>query len=142
MSRLAGQGNGRRIGQLRNSKRWEAALSGAKKIARPTQFQIFFGEHEPVVRLSQHLQPLQCVLAVSLCDQGTVAGMLAPADAPAKLVKLGETEPIGVLDQHYRRIRYVNAYFDHGCAHEDLMFTGSKGAHDFILLGARHTPMQ
>ena len=49
-------------------------------------------------------------------EQNAMAALLAAPDAAAQLMQLRESEPLGVLDDHQRRVRHVHADLDdRGC---------------------------
>ena len=58
-----------------------------------------------------------CAVSVSSSlrarDEQAVRLLRAAADAAAQLVQLGEAEAVGVLDDHHRRVRDVDADLDH-----------------------------
>src|SRR5438445_3385169 len=66
----------------------------------------------------------------------------AAADASAKLVKLGEAEALGVLDDHDGGVRDVHADFDDGSGDEDLRFVLAEALHDFLFFVAGEAAMQ
>ena len=66
----------------------------------------------------------------------------AAADAPAKLVELGESEALGVFDDHHGGVGHVDADFDDGCRDEDLRFVFAEALHDFVFFLAREPPVQ
>ena len=69
--------------------------------------------------------------------------MLAPADAAAQLMQLRQPEPLGMLDDHHRRIRHVDADFHDRGRHQDLKL--ARPANAFITRSLRirlHPPVQ
>ena len=62
--------------------------------------------------------------------------MLAAADAPAQLVQLRDPVAIGVLDEHDRGVRDVDADLDHGRGHEHVGAAGGEVGHR-LLFGPR-----
>ncbi len=69
--------------------------------------------------------------------------LLRPAPDPAaQLVQLGEPEPVGLLDDHDRRVRDVHADLDHRCRDEDVQFPAGEGVHHSAPLGRREAPVQ
>ncbi len=70
-------------------------------------------------------------------------GLLGAAtDAPAQLVELREAEALGVLDDHDRGVRHVNADLDHGRRDEHLYLAADEAAHHLFLLGGLHPAVQ
>ena len=61
------------------------------------------------------------------------------ADPAAQLVELGEAEAVGLLDDHDRRVRDVDADLDHGRRHEHASAV-LKGAHHLVPLGRLQLP--
>ncbi|MNS21388.1 hypothetical protein D3C72_531490 [compost metagenome] len=68
--------------------------------------------------------------------------MLPPANPAAKLMKLGQAEPVGVHNNHQRGVRHVYADLDHGRRDEELHLVRIELAHHFFLLGRRHPAVQ
>ena len=52
--------------------------------------------------------------------------MRAAPDAAAQLVQLEQPEPVGVLDDHHRRVRDVDADLDHGRGDEHVELAGAE----------------
>ena len=52
--------------------------------------------------------------------------MLAPSDAAAQLMQLRQAEALGVLDDHHRRIRHVDADLHDRGRDENLELAGGK----------------
>ena len=60
----------------------------------------------------------------------------AAADAAAQLVQLGETEALGMFDDHDRGLRHVDADLDDGGGHEDReRARGERRHHAVLVLG-------
>ena len=55
------------------------------------------------------------------------------SDAPAQLMKLSETELLGVEDDHEGRLRHVDADLDDGCRDEKGRAPGGEILHDLRL---------
>ena len=68
--------------------------------------------------------------------------MGAAPDSPPQLVELGQAESLRPLYQHHRRIRDVDADFDHRCGDQDIDLSRSKKVHHLLLLGERQPAMQ
>jgi hypothetical protein len=49
-------------------------------------------------------------------------------------MELGETEALGVLDDHYGRVGHVDTDFDDGGGDEDVDFAALEAAHDDLFL--------
>jgi hypothetical protein len=67
--------------------------------------------------LFKHPQPLRSnsstVAPGSRCYQEAAAGSAAPANTPAQLVQLSESEAVRVFNQHDGGFWLVNANFNH-----------------------------
>jgi hypothetical protein len=60
----------------------------------------------------------------------------ASANSAAQLVKLGEAEALGMLDDHHGCVGYVDTDFDDGGGDEDIDFSALKATHDdFFFVG-------
>ena len=84
--------------------------------ALAAQLEVALGELEAVGRLDERLEPrLRGVgqLVLRPRDQQAVRLLRAAADAAAELMELREPEPVGLLDDHDRRVRDVDADLDH-----------------------------
>ena len=57
-------------------------------------------------------------------------------------MKLGQSEPLGILDHHDRSIGHIDSYLDHRGGYQDLYLAASEPFHDIILLGLAHPPME
>ena len=53
-------------------------------------------------------------------------------------MQLRQAEPLGVLDQHHRRVRHVHAHLDYRCGHQYLGLVAHKAAHLPVLGFGRH----
>ena len=84
--------------------------------ALAAQLEVALGELEAVGRLDERLEArLRRVgqLLLRPRDEQAVRLLGAAADAAAQLVELGEPEAVGLLDDHDRRVRDVDADLDH-----------------------------
>ena len=68
--------------------------------------------------------------------------MRGAADATAQLVQLGESEALGVFDDHDRRVRDVDADFDDRRRDEDVELPAREGVHDPIFVVRLHPAVQ
>ena len=64
--------------------------------------------------------------------------LLAAPDPPAQLVKLGEAEAIGMLDDHQSGIGDVDADLDHRGRDQHGDAPGGEGGHHRVLLRPLH----
>ena len=65
----------------------------------------------------------------------------ASADTAVKLIKLGESEIIGVVDEHCIGGADIDAGFNDGGAHQDVYFVGEKAQHFLLKFILRHLAM-
>ena len=68
--------------------------------------------------------------------------MFATPDATSELVELQQSEMVGVLDHHDRRVRHVDPDLDDGRRHEHVGLAGAERAHRRFLVRRRHLPVQ
>lgn len=103
----------RRIGQ-ESGVRLPAGLLGAENTPGPPQFQVLFGQGEAILRPGRDSQALHPLLAALRSgNQETKRSVLPPSDPSAKLMKLGQTETLGLLDDHDRGVGNVHTDLDH-----------------------------
>ena len=69
-----------------------------------------------------------------LSQQNAVRGNVAPADAPAQLVQLRQSEPLGMFNDHQGCLWDVNTHFDHCCGNQDINALFQKTGHDLIFI--------
>src|SRR6516225_10115968 len=92
----------------------QPALARAEELARTAQLQILLGDAESILGFPKDLQPRPRRLAErGLIEQKAGRAGLAPADASAELVELGEAEALRMLDHHDRGGRHIDADLDH-----------------------------
>ncbi len=95
-----------------------------------------------VVSVSAFSRSRPASLSGAWYKQNAVRLMRAAADAAAQLVQLREPEALGVLDDHDRRVRHVDADFDDGRRDEDVELPARKGLHDPVLVVRLHAAVQ
>ncbi len=113
-----------------------------KTCARAPDLEILLREHETVGARGHRRQALLAVLGRRVGEQEAVRAVAAAPDAAAELVQLREPEPVGVLDDHHRRVRDVDADLDHRRRDEHVELPGAKRAHHRLLLLRRHLAVQ
>src|SRR5207245_3807684 len=91
-----------------NFQRWSAALRCAEHIARAAQFPVRFGHFKPVRRSFQNGELRRSLLGLAEAQQDAKRFVFAAADPAPKLVQLGETESLGVCNQHNSRIWHID----------------------------------
>src|SRR3954451_15050099 len=88
----------------------QSALLRTEYLAAAAQPQILLGDAEPVLGLAQDREPPPSDVAERrLIQQEAGRRLVAAPDAAAQLVQLREAEALGVLDNHHRRRRHVDA---------------------------------
>src|SRR5579885_43967 len=121
----------------------DAGLARAHHFAGAAYLQIFFGDAEAVGRLFPDAEALLCDGCLFVgSHQHAVALLRAATDATAELVQLRETEALGVLDDHHRGVRHVNADLDDGRRDEYLYLARDEAAHDLFFLRSLHPAVQ
>ena len=85
---------------------------------------------EAVLGLEQRAQPRLAVLGRRRARRGGRCRGRAPRpDAAAELVELREAEALGVLDDHQRRVRHVDADLDHRRRDQDARLARLEARH-------------
>src|SRR4029077_19540269 len=110
-----------------------AALTLAKQITHSANAQIGARDLEAVVGRTEYSQSIGGLRA-DVPEQDAEGLLGATPDPAAELVKLRETESLGVLDEHHRRVRHVDSHFDHRRRNEDVDLSIAKLAHDRVAL--------
>ena len=104
--------------QPREAEVGEPGLARAEQLALAAQLEVALGELEAVGRARRAPPGGRRAVSVSSSrrarDEQAVRLLRAAADAAAQLVQLGEPEAVGLLDDHDRRVRDVDADLDHG----------------------------
>ena len=93
---------------------------------------------KPSAGLDERLQPGDGRLRQLLLrprDEQAVRLLRAPPHAAAELVQLGEPEAVGLLHDHDRRVRHVDADLDHGGGHEHVEPPRLEARHEVAALG-------
>ena len=112
-------------------------LAVPEDIALAAQGQIEGGQLEAVVGALHGRQARERLLALGSGDEEHLGRLLTAAHAPAQLVQLGESEAVGVLDDHDRGVGNIHAHLDDRRGHEHLDLAFAELLHDLALgLGA------
>ena len=123
-------------------KAGKPALPRAEHFAAPAQPQILLGDDEPVLGPAHHIEPLPCRLGQRLAVEQDAGGWFGAAPDPAaQLMQLRQAEALGMLDDHDRGIRHIDAHLDHRGRHQDGDFARGKRCHHAVLVLAREAPM-
>src|SRR3954452_3116979 len=118
------------------TQRGQARLFRAEELAGAAELEVHFRDVEAVRRFDEGADAFPGGVVHLFGDQDAVALRRAAADAAAKLVELGETETLGLLDEHQGGVAYVHADFDDRGGHEDLDRALLKLLHGrFLLVG-------
>src|ERR1700722_5508509 len=107
-----------------------AVLPGAEKFPRAAQFQILLGNLKSVGRSDHRFdsgQGLACDFFWG--DQNAGRFCRAPANTSAELMEWGETEAIGVLDDHDGGVGNVHADLDDGSRDQKLNLVAAEAFH-------------
>jgi hypothetical protein len=115
-------------------------LLAPEEVALAADAQVRTGDLEAVASAPEDLEALERPLP-RLGDEDAVARALAPAHPAAELVELREPEPLGVLDDHYGGVGYVDADLDHRGGDQHVDLAGQERAHDRVTVGGRQLPM-
>ena len=108
-------------------------LRRAKEITRAAGLQIILRHGEAVRRAAQKLQPLAHRVVAVVGNQNAAGIRCAASHAPAQLVQCRQAEPLGVLNDHDRCVRHVNADLDDCRRDKHVQLTGLESLHDIVL---------
>src|SRR5690606_3162490 len=103
-----------------------SALAFSEQLARAANLEVVCRERETGAESLQCLDRLEPFGGVGRQasqrrgDEISVGLMVRSADAPAQLMKLRKTEPVGAIDDDGIRRRYVDAALDDRRAHEHV----------------------
>lgn len=124
--------------EIGDAERRETVLAGAEDIAWAADLEIDFGQLEAVGGADEGFETLARVVGLRIAEDAAEAGILAAADAAAKLVELGEAETMAAFDGHERGVGDVDAHFDDRGRDEHLDVTGTETVHHGVFFGGRH----
>ena len=113
--------------------------------AAAAQVEVDLGELEAVGRLDERLEARLRGLGQLLLrarDEQAVRLLRAAADAAAQLVELREAEAVGLLDDHHRRVRDVDADLDHRRRDEHVELARLEARHQLAALGRLEAAVQ
>ena len=114
----------------------------AEHIARAAQFPVRFGHFKPVRRSFQNGELRRSLLGLAGAQQDAKRFVFAAADPAPKLVQLGETESLGVFNQHNSRIWHIDADLEHSRADQRVGVAAAKPIHDLLFLRRRNPAMK
>jgi len=138
---LRGGGDGRRIERfvahrVRDLERRFAMLRFAEQVAHAAAAQVLPRDLEAIVRLDEQPQALVRV-GPDVAEEDAPARVRAAPHAPAELMQLRESEALGMLDDHHRRVRHVDADLDHRRRDEHIDRAVAESAHGLVALGEK-----
>src|SRR5271169_3860732 len=117
-----------------------AGLARAEKLAGPSDLQVGFSDFEAIGGPHHSFQPGARVVAQARWGDKNAMGLPgAAADASTQLVQLREAKAFGVLDDHDRGVRNVDADFDDCGGHENVDLIAAEFLHDLFFLYAGET---
>src|SRR5579863_2544905 len=112
----------------------QAGLTGAEEFSGAAEFEIEFGDLKTVIRLHHGVETALAFFGDFAAGHQDAERFCGPAaDAAAELVKLGQTEALGVLDHHYGCVGHVDANFYDGGRDQNLELAFLEHTHDLIL---------
>ena len=123
--------------EVREAQQRHAALARAEVLGLAAQQHVLVRDAEAVGVLVDLEPRPRAVRERMLVEQDVHALVGTASDPPAQLVQLREPEPLGVLDDHQRCVRYVDADLDHRRRDEELDAAGLERFHHRRLLGLR-----
>jgi len=120
-----------------DSKFWESSLPCSEELAGAAHGEIELGKFETILGANHGVEALFSQVGDALPgDENAVALRGTSADTATELVKLSETEALGVFDDHDGGVGDVDAHFDDCGCHEDVDLSALKAAHDdFLVVG-------
>ena len=125
--------------QVRDLELHEPGLAGSEQLAGAAQLEVAPRHLEAVGRVAQHGEAFAGERREGrLIEQHAAALDGTAADAPAQRAQLRQAHPFGVLDDHQRCVRHVDAHFDHGRGDEQVELALLERGHDRVLAAARH----
>ena len=110
-----------------------AGLAGTEHCPLPPQPQILLGQAEAIGGGHHCVDPGFTFLGAGFGDEHTRTPVLAATHPSSKLVKLRQTEPVGILDDHDGGIGDVDSDFDDRRGYEDVDLARPEAGHDSFL---------
>jgi len=116
----------------------QAGLAGAEEFTGAALLEVELGEFEAVLSGDHGVEAGFCLLGDLFAGhEDAIAFGGAATDAPAELVKLGEAEAVGVVDDHDGGVGDVDADLDDGGGDEDVDVAAMETGHGdlFVVRG-------
>src|SRR4029077_8050031 len=118
---------------VRDAKIRHAGLTRSEEFSGAARFQIELVDLKAVIGIDHGLEPALAFLRdFAAGHQNTIGFGCAAPDASAQLMQLSQSEAFGVFDHHHRRVRDVDAYFDHCRCDQNMQLASLEHAHDLI----------
>src|SRR6266567_5341135 len=94
-----------------NAERRQARLPGPHHLTRAANLQVLLRYLESIAGLFHYRQTLASFGRAPVSGkQYAIALLVAAANSPPKLMKLRESKPFSVFDDHDARVRHVDSY--------------------------------
>src|SRR5207344_3346109 len=122
----------------------EARLARSQELTFSADLEVASGELEAIRGRHHRLEPLDRAFRELLTcprDEQAVRLLCSTADAPTQLVELGETEAVGLLNDHHSGVRHVHANLDDRRRDEHVEFTALEARHQVTPLGGPQLPV-
>ena len=120
----------------------QPGLTLAEHLAGAADRQVALGELEAVAAVAHRLEPRRALVRRRVGEQVAPRPVRAATDPAAELVQLEQPEAVGVLDDHHRRVRDVDADLDDRGRDQHVERAGAELRHHPFLVGGRHLPVQ
>ena len=121
----------------------QAALGSSQHVSRPPEFQILLRQVKPVGRGFHNVQLFPLFISgLGFRHQNAVGLVRSAANAPAELVKLGEAEIFGIIDNHHRSVGHVHAHLHHRGGNQHTGPVVPEILHNGLLFLRRHPAVQ
>ena len=118
----------------------QTRLARAHEFARSAKLQVFLGNAKAVGGLGHDLEAARTSCStVTVGEEQAVRLPATAADAAAQLMQLGQSEPVGILDQHDGGLGDIHADLDHGGRHQQIDSAGLECRHQALLVGCLQT---
>ena len=126
------------IGELGDFEVGGATLARAKKLTWATELEVDFGQSEAIASLFHGAEAFRCDLAVAVTHEDAVAFVLATTHPTTELVELGQPKAVGAFDHHGGGVGDVDAHFDDGGRHQNIVFVIAKSQHYRVFVFGTH----
>lgn len=121
-----GKGNEFVIGKISEFERRKAVLEGGEGFARTAGFKVVVGDFLAIRILGEKFKARESFIVGRVGKEVAKTRLPSPADAAAKLMKLGQTKAVGRLNNHNIGIGNIDADFDDGSGDQNISFIFKK----------------